>query len=181
MVTTAKVSEENLINKNKNRRYTFLLQPWQQWFARLAWLTWRLRSLFFPLVPSYMKFWRHFSLKNAKSKCTKIKSHQLESSLDESEYIWKSAIWSVSHMYTIWPSIMTCTLCWQCTIQFRLFRLKLSFRTLIYWHLLFYVLSPRVFVPYNTRLRVIWSASKNLIQINSFLHVQIFRLVVILV
>ena len=25
---------------------------------------------------------------------------------------------------------MTCTLCWQCTIQFRLFRLKLSFRTL---------------------------------------------------
>ena len=33
-------------------------------------------------------------------------------------------------MYTIWRSIMTCTLCWQCTIQFRLFRLKLSFRTL---------------------------------------------------
>ena len=39
-----------------------------------------------------MKFWRHFSLKNAKSKCTKIKSHQFESSLDESEYIWKSAV-----------------------------------------------------------------------------------------
>ena len=131
---------------------------------------------------------KRFSLKNAKSKCTKIKSHQ----------IWIVARWkwvymkvrhlvSFTHVYYLTVDYdVYFVLTMYNTISFVSFKIK--FKNVVwfwfkwkYWHLLFYALSPRVFIPYNTRLRVIWSASKYLIQINSFLPVQIFRLVVILV